>query len=230
MSDLPSAGELPECIEVQTADHPRAAVIWLHGLGADGHDFEPIVPELGPLPLPVRFVFPHAPMQPVTINGGAVMRAWYDIASADLVRREDERGVRASQRALEALIAREQARGIERSRIVIAGFSQGGAIVLQSVIRQSGPLAGAMALSTYLPLSASAATEATPAGCRIPIFFGHGSYDNVVQPQRALASRDQLLALGCPLEWHEYPMPHSVCAQEVRDMAAWLARVLGGAA
>jgi len=201
-------------------------VIWLHGLGADGHDFEPIVGELLPLPVPVRFVFPHAPMRPVTINGGMVMRAWYDILGMELVRREDEAGVHASARILDGLIEREQGRGIPRSAIVIAGFSQGGAIVLHGGIRQTGPLAGIMALSTYLPVAATAAAEATPAGRAIPVFFGHGTADPIVPLARARASRDQLEALGCSVDFREYPMPHSVCPEEIRDLRAWLGKVL----
>ena len=217
---------LPEAVEVETAPDPRASVIWLHGLGADGHDFEPVVGEIDPLPVPVRYVFPHAPMQPVTINGGAVMRAWYDILGFDLVRREDETGVRASQAIVEALIAREEARGIAREAIVLAGFSQGGAIVLHTGLRQSRPLAGVMALSTYLPLADKAAGESAAAGRALPIFFAHGRHDPIVALERAVASREALKAMGCAVEWHEYPMPHSVCAEEIRHIGAWLARVL----
>jgi phospholipase/carboxylesterase len=217
--------DLLEAIEIETAPGPDAAVLWLHGLGADGNDFVPIVPELGLGDMPVRFIFPHAPMQPVTVNGGMVMRAWYDISDA-AIRKEDERGVRASQQHVEAFIARERARGIAPARIVLAGFSQGGAIALHSGLRREEPLAGILALSCYLPLASLAADEATTAGRATPIFMGHGTSDPIVTHARASQTRVILEQLGCPLEWHDYPMPHSLCMEEVRDAAGWLRRVL----
>jgi phospholipase/carboxylesterase len=219
--------ELPSTVEIETAAAPRASVIWLHGLGADGHDFEPIVPELQlPATLPVRFVFPHAPVQAVTINGGARMRAWYDVYALDGVRREDETGVRASQARVEALIAREKARGVAARRIVLAGFSQGGAIALQTGLRHGERLAGIMALSTYLPLAASVAKEASAANRDVPIFMAHGVYDDLIPLARAAASRDALVAAGYRVEWHEYRMQHAVCAEEIAGIARWLRTVL----
>lgn len=218
-----------ETIELQPQNvAPTAAVIWLHGLGADGHDFVPVVQELARAGIPaIRFIFPHAPEIPVTINGGYVMRAWYDILGTDLVRREDEAGIRASQAQVEQLIEREVAAGIPRSRIVLAGFSQGGAITLHTGLRQAEPLAALMALSTYLPLADLFATERHGAAQATPIFMVHGSQDPVIPLARAQASRDALVALGHPVEWHEYPMPHSVCAEEVEAIAGFLRRVLG---
>jgi phospholipase/carboxylesterase len=213
-----------DALELETGPHPRAAVIWLHGLGADGHDFEPIVPELR-LAQPVRFVFPHAPVRPVTINGGMRMRAWYDIFQLG-GGPEDEAGVRASQRLVEGLVAREKARGIGAGNIVLAGFSQGGAIVLQAALRHPERLAGILALSTYLPLAASVEAEASGANRDIPIFMAHGSYDDIIPIDRAQASRKRLEALGYAIEWHEYPMPHSVCAPEISDVSAFLTRVI----
>jgi phospholipase/carboxylesterase len=217
-----------ESVEVETGPRPRAAVVWLHGLGADGYDFEPVVPALGlPAALPVRFVFPHAPFQPVTINGGAVMRAWYDVYQLGSVRREDERGVRASQAVVEELLARERARGVDASRLVVAGFSQGGAIALQTGLRHAERLAGILALSTYLPLHQTVEQEASAAARDVPIFMAHGAHDPLIPIERARQSRDRLRALGYRVEWREYPMPHAVCPEEVRDVGAWLARVLG---
>jgi phospholipase/carboxylesterase len=216
-----------QTLELETGRPPAAAVIWLHGLGADGHDFEPIVPELDlPDSLRVRFVFPHAPMQAVTINGGAVMRAWYDVYALEGVRREDDRGVRVSQAAVEELIAREKARGIPAARLVLAGFSQGGAIALHTGLRHAERLAGIMALSTYVPLAATLAAEASPANGGLPIFMAHGTYDPLIPIERAQASRKLLEGLRDPVEWHEYPMEHSVCAEEIADVSAWLRRVL----
>jgi phospholipase/carboxylesterase len=215
-------------IELETARPATASVIWLHGLGADGHDFEPIVPELDlPDALPVRFVFPHAPMQPVTINGGAVMRAWYDVYALEGQRREDADGVRASQALVEELIAREKSRGIQASRIVLAGFSQGGAIALQTGLRHGERLAGIMALSTYLPIASTLAAEASPGNRATPIFIAHGAYDPLIPLERAAMSRRQLEAAGYVVEWHEYLMEHGVCAPEIADISAWLQRVLG---
>jgi phospholipase/carboxylesterase len=216
-----------ECVELQTTEHPDATVIVLHGLGADGYDFVPIVKEFESLGAPrARYVFPHAPQMPVTINNGYVMRAWYDILGTDLVRREDERGVHQSQAAVEALIAREVARGVPRRRIVLAGFSQGGAITLQVGLRQPEPLAGLIVLSSYLPLSATVAAELVPAAKAVPILMAHGTQDPVVPLERGTSSRDQLQQLGLQVEWHDYPMPHSVCGEEVEAIAAFLKRVL----
>jgi phospholipase/carboxylesterase len=216
-----------EALELETGPRPRAAVVWLHGLGADGHDFEPIVPELDlPDTLAVRFVFPHAPFQPVTVNGGAVMRAWYDVYELGGMRREDERGVRASQAAVEALLAREKARGIEARRIVLAGFSQGGAIALQTGLRHPERLAGILALSTYLPLRDTLEAEASAAARAVPIFMAHGTHDPLIPIERARQSRDRLLALGYAVQWGEYPMPHAVTMEEIRAVAAWLSTIL----
>ncbi len=206
-------------VEIETGPEPRAAVIWLHGLGADGHDFEPIVPELA-LEQPVRFVFPHAPLRPVTINNGMRMRAWYDIFQFG-GGPEDEGGIRASQKIVEELIAAEKGR-----KIVLAGFSQGGAIVLQTALRHSQALAGVLALSTYLPLAATLEAEAAAANRKIPIFMAHGQYDDIIPLARAEASRDALQRLGYAVEWHAYPMPHSVCAPEIAELSKFLNRVL----
>ena len=214
-------------LELETGRAPTASVIWLHGLGADGHDFEPIVPELDlPDSLPVRFVFPHAPMQPVTINGGAVMRAWYDVYGLQGVRREDAAGVRASQAAVEELLEREKKRGIPASRLVLAGFSQGGAIALQTGLRHPERLAGIMALSTYLPVADTLAAEASAANRDVPIFMAHGLHDPLIPIERAQMSRKLLESAGYRVEWHDYPMEHSVCAEEIADISSWLRRVL----
>lgn len=215
-----------ETIEIETGKSPAAAVIWLHGLGADGHDFEPVVPELRlPERLAIRFVFPHAPIRPVTLNQGMRMRAWYDIVRLG-GGMEDESGIRASEKLLVDLIRREGGRGIAPARIVLAGFSQGGAIALQTTLRLPERLAGTLALSTYLPLAAKASAEKTTASAATPIFMAHGSYDPMIALQHAQRSRDALIGLGYRVEWHEYPMPHSVCAEEISDIAAWLSRVL----
>ncbi|HTT10529.1 MAG TPA: dienelactone hydrolase family protein [Burkholderiaceae bacterium] len=219
--------DLLDCVELQTRSDPAYTVLWLHGLGADGYDFVPVVRELELAGAPpVRYVFPHAPQIPVTINGGYVMRAWYDILGAEVDRREDEARIRASAGAVERLIEREAGRGVARGRIVLAGFSQGGAITLQAGLRAAEPLAGMMALSTYLPLANSAAAEATPASRRTPIFMAHGTADPVIPFARSTASRDRLQDLGYQVEWHEYPMQHSVNADEIRAIAAFLRRVL----
>ena len=210
-----------DAIQIETGPNPDAAVIWLHGLGADGHDFEPIVPELE-LEKPVRFVFPHAPVRPVTINQGMRMRAWYDILQLG-GGPEDEAGLRASQKLTEELI---RAQGLPANRIVLAGFSQGGAIVLLAGLRYAERLAGVMALSTYLPLASTLATERSPENRQTPIFMAHGRYDDLIPMQRAQTSRDYLQKLGYAVEWHDYPMPHSVCAPEIADISGFLARVL----
>ncbi len=225
-----AAGDVPElldAIETETAPAAGASVIWMHGLGADGHDFEPIVPELRlPRSLALRFVFPHAPMRPVTINGGAMMRAWYDVANSSGTRREDEDGVRASQRDIEALIEREKKRGLPAAKIVLAGFSQGAAMALQTGLRHPERLAGLLVLSSFLPLPDAVAAEASPANRDVPIFMAHGTRDPMIPLGRARDSRDLLLALGYRVEWREYPMPHAVCAEEIADLSAWLRCVL----
>jgi len=213
-------------IEIETKRKPSHAVIWLHGLGADGNDFVPVVKELKLPPLGIRFVFPHAPMRPVTINGGFVMRAWYDIAYQELAFKEDERGLRESQKLIEELIVRENTRGIPSSRIVLAGFSQGGVLALQTGLRQSKPLAGLMALSSYLPMSPMIEVERNAASNSVPIFMGHGITDNIVPLALGKMSRDTLIKLGYEVEWHQYTMPHSVCAEELADIGVWLKRVL----
>ncbi len=216
-----------EALELTTAPQPTATVIWLHGLGADGNDFAPIVPELDLGGLAVRFVFPHAPTMPVTINGGYVMRAWYDILGTDIDRREDESGVRASQKAVEQLLARETERGIAPGRIVLAGFSQGGAIALQTALRHPQPLAGVMALSTYVPIAATLAAERNAAANGVPIFMAHGRFDGIIPLATAQRSRELLESLGYAVQWHQYPMEHSVCVEEIADIGAFLRSVLG---
>ncbi|MGH8736773.1 MAG: alpha/beta hydrolase [Burkholderiales bacterium] len=217
---------LPETVEAETAARPDAAVIWLHGLGADGHDFEPLVPMLGlPRRLAVRFVFPHAPERPVTLNAGMRMRAWYDIVRLG-GGAEDSAGIRASQAQIEGLVERERARGVEPRRIVLAGFSQGGAIALHTGLRHAERLAGIMALSTYLPLPGTLEAERSAANAGVPIFMAHGLHDEMIGLERALASRDALEALGYAPDWHEYPMAHAVCEEEVTAIAGWLAGVL----
>ncbi len=214
-------------VELETAPGPSASVIWLHGLGADGNDFVPIVPELAlPTTPAVRFVFPHAPVRAVTINNGMRMRAWYDIAAADLNNRADIAGVRQSREQIEALIAREKARGVAAARIVLAGFSQGGAIALYAGLRHTARLAGILALSTYLVQADKLPIEAAAANRDVPIFMAHGTADPIVRFEWGLASRRALEANGNPVEWHEYPIEHSVCLEEVRAVGAWLARLL----
>ena len=215
-----------QTIEIETRPKPSHSVIWLHGLGADGNDFVPIVQELSLPPLGIRFVFPHAPMRPVTINGGFVMRAWYDIVYQDLALKEDEAGLRQSQKSIEELIAKEESRGVPANRIVIAGFSQGGVISLQTGLRQPKRLGGIMSLSAYLPLAAKITTERNAANNDVPIFLGHGIADNIVPLPLGTASRDHLIKLGYSVDWHQYPMMHSVCAEELEDISAWLTRVL----
>ena len=210
-----------DAIRIETGPKPEAAVIWLHGLGADGHDFEPIVPELE-LNKAVRFVFPHAPIRPVTINQGMRMRAWYDILQLG-GGPEDEPGLRASQQITEELI---RAQGLPASKIVLAGFSQGGAIVLQTALRYPERLAGVVALSTYLPLAATLAAERSDANKDLPIFMAHGQYDDLIPLSRARTSREHLEKLGYQIEWHDYPMPHSVCAPEIADISAFFSKVI----
>ncbi|MFL6593447.1 MAG: alpha/beta hydrolase [Luteimonas sp.] len=214
---------LLETIELQTAPDPAWTVLWLHGLGADGNDFAPIVPELVRPDWPaLRFVFPHAPQREVTINGGLRMRAWYDIRDANLASRADEAGVEQSIRQVEALIAREAMRGVPAARLVLAGFSQGGAITLAAGLRRTEPLAGLIALSAYLPMIERAASDTTAQAVGQPLFMGHGAQDPVVPYAAGEYSAAALRRLGFSVDWHRYPMPHSVCAEEVRDLADWL--------
>jgi phospholipase/carboxylesterase len=217
-----------DTLEFETAPNPTASVIVLHGLGADGNDFVPIAEALALDPVgPVRFVFPHAPVRPVTINGGMSMRAWYDIRQADLGQQEDEDGLRESHLDIESLIADERERGVAASRIVLMGFSQGCAMTLLTGLRHAERLAGLVGLSGYLPLADTTAAERSNASAGLPIFLAHGRADPVIPLARASASRDALQALGCDVEWHEYAMPHSVCPQEVADLNRWMLRVLG---
>ncbi len=219
-----------ETIVVETGANPQASVIWMHGFGADGNDFVPVVQELDLSGAPdIRFVFPHAPMMPVSINNGYVMRAWYDVAWGDLegkAKQADEKGVRASQTAIGRLIEREIERGATADKIVLAGFSQGGAIALHAGLRYPHKLAGIMALSTYLPLAESLAQEATQENCRTPVFMAHGVDDGVVPYAMGRKSKDLLVQAGYDVEWHEYPMQHSLCLEEIADVGKWLSRVL----
>ena len=219
--------DLLPAIELETAPGPVASVIWLHGLGADGNDFVPIVPELGlPPARAFRFIFPHAPVRAVTINNGMRMRAWYDIAAADLNNRADISGVRQSTDQIEGLIAREKGRGVAAAHIVLAGFSQGGAIALYAGLRHAERLAGILALSTYLVQADRLPAEAAAANRDVPIFMAHGTADPVVRFEWGLASRRALEANGNPVEWHQYPIEHSLCLEEVRAIGVWLAKVL----
>ena len=216
---------LLETVEHETGAAPTWSIVWLHGLGADGHDFVPIVPELVRNHWPaLRFVFPHAPVRAVTINRGMRMPAWYDIRDLDLDQRADERGVRESMAQVEALIQRELERGVPASRLILAGFSQGGAIALATGVRREAPLAGIVALSTYLPMASTTAVEATTRGLATPVFMAHGRQDPVVPASLGALSRDILRKLGATVDWHEYTMPHSVCGDEVRDLGDWLDR------
>ncbi|KAA6122955.1 alpha/beta hydrolase [Cupriavidus cauae] len=218
-------------IEIETAPQPRFAVIWMHGLGADGGDFVPVVPELGlPSDAAVRFIFPHAPLIPVTCNGGYIMRAWYDIVSLNDARRHaDESGIRASRDTIRALIARENARGIPSSHIVLAGFSQGGAMAYLAGLTHPEPLAGIIALSTYLASPTLLDAEAAPANAATPIFAAHGAQDDVVPLALGTQARDLLQQRGYPLTWQTYPMPHSVCLEEIADIGVWLGQRLAAA-
>jgi phospholipase/carboxylesterase len=216
-----------ETVEFEPRAPADAAVLWMHGLGADGHDFESLVPELRlPAAPSVRFVFPHAPIRPVTINGGHRMRAWYDISGFDRGARQDEAGIRASGDALGALVRRERERGIPAARIVVAGFSQGGAMALFLALRWPERLAGVIALSSYLPLGETLTAEAHPANAAVPVLIAHGSFDPIVPPALGEASRETLRSLGYDVDWRSYPMPHAVCAQEIADVRDWLLRAL----
>ena len=218
---------LLESIELETAPEPTAAIIWMHGLGADGADFVPIVRELDLTGCPgIRFIFPHAPTMPVTINNGYVMRAWYDILGTDIARTEDEAGLRQAQQSVEQLIEREKSRGIPAARIVLAGFSQGCAMAIQTGLRHPETLAGLLCLSGYVPLASTVAAERSAANQNTPIFLAHGRSDQVIPIDRAEKSRDLLQAVCYAVEWHEYRMQHSVCEEEVGDISTWLRRVL----
>ena len=216
-----------DTVDLETGPNPTAAIIWMHGLGADAHDFEPVLPflDLGP-GCPVRYVFPNAPVRPVTLNGGMQMRAWYDLLSMDRNAAEDEAGIRDSATGIDALIAREIARGIAPERIVMAGFSQGGAMALFTALRYPERLAGVLALSTYLPLAAAVSEERTDVNAALPIFMAHGDVDAVVPVNFARNSRKRLTGLGHEVEWHEYPMPHSVSPPELEDIKEFLGRLL----
>lgn len=219
-----------ETVEIETGPNPVGSVIWLHGLGADGHDFEPVVAELYlPAELPLRFVFPHAPVRPVTINAGMAMRAWYDIISFDRDAAVDAPGIRASAAAVDALIGREKDRGLAGANILVAGFSQGGAIALHAALRYPERLAGLMALSTYLPLPGDFQAEVVDnPGCGfpdLPIFMAHGLFDPLLPVELGRRSAERLRQAGFNVEWHEYPMAHAVCAEEIRDIRRWLLQV-----
>jgi len=219
--------ELLESIIINPATEPKAVVIWLHGLGADGNDFEPIVPELNlPENAAIKFIFPHAPKMPVTVNGGYVMRAWYDIASADLGEQQDAEGIKRSAQQLNDLIDAEIKAGIPAEKIILAGFSQGGAIILQTGLRYPRRLAGLMVLSSYLPLAATVETEKNSANQDTAIFYAHGEQDDVIPITFAEQSRDLLIAQGYQVEWSSYPMPHSVIPDEIDAIGVWLKRVL----
>ena len=215
--------ETPQGVTLIPQSAAQASVVWLHGLGADGNDFVPLVPELRlPDALAIRFVFPHAPVRPVTINNGMRMRAWYDVVGFGVDRVEDEQGIVASSAFVRDLVGREIASGIASTRVVLAGFSQGGAIALHAALRYPEPLAGVLALSTYLPCQRSLPAEASTANRRIPILMCHGTYDPVLPMQMGTTSRDALLAEGYAVTWKAYPMQHQVCGPEVTDIANWL--------
>jgi phospholipase/carboxylesterase len=230
---MQAADQNQQAIEIETRSQPSHSVIWLHGLGADGNDFVPIVQQLALPDFGIRFIFPHAPMMPVTINGGFVMRAWYDILSVNLgqgqenkPRKEDEAGMRESESVIKRFLDREVARGIPASRIVLAGFSQGGAMALHTGLRYPHKLAGLMALSAYLPLHSKLPQERDPENQHTPIFMAHGSIDNVVPVSLATASQAYLAQSGYEVEWHDYPMMHEVCREELDDIGAWMTKVL----
>jgi phospholipase/carboxylesterase len=219
--------DLPECVELETGARPVASIIWLHGLGADGHDFEPIVPELRlPRSLPLRFVFPHAPIRPVTLNNGYPMRAWFDIVKIGLNQPRDRDGMLSASRMLGTLIARENARGIPSAHIVVAGFSQGGAVALYTGLQYAEKLAGILALSTYVPLGEGFDFRIKPANAHTPIFYAHGTQDPVVPLPLAEHTHKQLIALNCAVNWRTYPMAHAVHPEEIEHIRAWLLSVL----
>ncbi len=216
---------LLDAVEIETGSRPDASVIWLHGLGADGHDFEPIVPELDIEDVSIRFVFPHAPVRPVTLNAGFQMRAWYDIVGIDRTSPQDLDGIRQSQAEVAALVKRENRRGVETHRIVLAGFSQGGAVALYAGLRYPEKLAGILGLSTYLPHAPDTGAERSTVNADTPIFLGHGMMDDVVAPGLGNDSRELLVGLGYDVTWHAYQLAHSVSIEEIGDVRNWLARV-----
>jgi phospholipase/carboxylesterase len=217
-----------DTVVIEPAGTAQAAIIWMHGLGADAHDFEPLVPHLQwPASPGLRFIFPNAPVRQVTINNGMRMRAWYDILSMDIPQRQDEAGIRDSGRLIERLIVQQREQGIPGERIILAGFSQGGAMALHAGLRYPERLAGILALSAYLPLAETVASEAHPANTGVPIMMTHGDHDPVIAPRHALASRDHLQSSGYKIDWHVYPMAHEVCWEEIKDIRDWLGRVLG---
>ncbi|MEZ5462650.1 alpha/beta hydrolase [Dokdonella sp.] len=212
-----------ECVEKETGRNPQFAVIWLHGLGADGNDFVSMVPEIVAADWPTaRFVFPHAPRRPITVNGGMTMRAWYDITGMEIAQRQDETGIRQSITQVEALIAREVERGIPAAKIILAGFSQGAAMSISTGLRHAERLAGVIALSGYLPLERQLETERSAANADVPIFMGHGSLDPVVPQTLGMLSRDFLRSLGYSVDWHSYAMAHQVCMEEIADLRNWI--------
>lgn len=214
-------------IERTIGEDPEISIIWLHGLGADGHDFEPIVPELGlPAGSAVRFIFPHAPQQPVTINGGMVMRSWYDILSMEIARQVDEAGIERSSAHVQELIDQEMERGVKSENIILAGFSQGGAIALHTALLYGKPLLGILALSTYLPLQRRVVAGENPVNASTPIFMAHGTHDPVVPVQLGQQSCDHLTSQGYAVEWHTYPMQHAVCLEEIQAVGAWLGKLI----
>ena len=220
-----------DCIEIETGAQPTHSLLWLHGLGADGHDFEPIVPELVRAHWPsLRFVFPHAPVRPITLNGGLRMRGWYDIRGLELMAVEDEAGILQSVGAVEALIERERQRGVDSHRVLLAGFSQGGAIALATALRHAQRLAGAVALSTYLPIASRIERERSAIQQGLPVFMAHGAFDPIVPQALGLMARQRLEAWGHGVEWHSYPIQHSVCAEEVQALGDWIERQLIDAA
>lgn len=220
---------LLDAVEIETGSRPEASIIWLHGLGADGHDFEPIVPQLDLDETPLRFVFPHAPVRPVTLNAGFQMRSWYDIVGIDRTSPQDLAGIRQSQADVAALIKRENQRGVETSRIVLAGFSQGGAVALYAGLRYPEQLAGMLGLSTYLPHAADTAAEKVAINAGTPIFMAHGLQDDVVATSLGSESKDLLLELGYEVEWQTYAVAHSIAMEEVADIRRWLERVMNRA-
>jgi phospholipase/carboxylesterase len=221
--------DLLETVEIDPGKRPEASVIWLHGLGADGHDFEPVVPMLDlPAALPVRFVFPHAPVRPVTINMGMRMRAWYDIADSRVDRRVDTESLIESASRLTDLIEREKQNGFSANRILLAGFSQGGAVALHAGLRYPEALAGIAALSTYMPTADTLEAEAGDANRRIPIFMAHGAMDPMIPPENGRRARQELTRLGYGVRWHEYPMMHEVCIEEIQELGKWMQEVLRG--
>lgn len=214
-------------IEIETGKNPNASIIWLHGLGADGHDFEAVIPELKlPTSLAARFIFPHAPMRPITINGGMAMRAWYDISQSDDGFSENNEHIRDASQHIRTLIHREQERGIATSRIIVAGFSQGGAVALYTGLSFEQPLAGIMALSTYVPMINSFETWVSVSARKVPVFQAHGVHDSMISIHRAEKSRNTMNQNGVSVEWHSYTMEHSLCAEEVHDISRWIIKIL----